>query len=101
MASSPKPFPSAKATKSYWRSSTLPIDTYRSTQNLPEHADIVIIGAGYSGTSIAHHLLAESACQGRPAPSIAILEAREACSGATGRNGEYLSFSCNSRRVDH
>ncbi|KAK7968613.1 hypothetical protein PG988_007686 [Apiospora saccharicola] len=92
MASSPKPpFPcSAKATDSYWRSSTLPIDTHRSTENLPDHADIAIIGAGYSGTSIAHHLLAESARQGRPAPSIVILEAREACSGATGRNGGHL-----------
>ncbi|KAK7999301.1 DAO-domain-containing protein [Apiospora arundinis] len=63
MASTPKPpFPSsAKATDSYWRSLTLPIDTHRSSKDLPVHADIAIIGAGYSGTSIAHHILAESA----------------------------------------
>ncbi|KAK8043960.1 hypothetical protein PG994_012798 [Apiospora phragmitis] len=84
---STRPFPSAKATTSYWRSSTHPIDTHRSTQDLPEHADVVIISAGYCGTSIAHHLLTESARQGRRAPSIAILDARQACSGATGRNG--------------
>ncbi|KAK7923795.1 FAD dependent oxidoreductase, partial [Apiospora marii] len=82
--------PSAKATASYWRSTALPIDTHRSTKDLPEHADIVIIGAGYSGTSIAQHLLTESERQGRKAPSIVILEAREACSGATGRNGGHL-----------
>lgn len=85
------PFPSAQATESYWRSAPLPIDTHRSTEALPAHADVVIIGAGYSGTSVAHHLLAESQRAGRAAPSIVILEAREACSGATGRNGACVS----------
>ncbi|KAK8087523.1 hypothetical protein PG997_002484 [Apiospora hydei] len=88
--STPRPFPSAKATTSYWRSTTLPIDTHSSTKDLPAHADVVIIGAGYCGTSIAHHLLTESKRQGHSAPSIAILEARQACSGATGRNGGHL-----------
>ncbi|KAK6863479.1 FAD dependent oxidoreductase [Apiospora arundinis] len=87
---SPRPFPSPRGTESYWRSSTLPIDTHRSTTDLPRHADIVIIGAGYCGASIAHHLVTESERQGRPLPSIVILEARQACSGATGRNGGHL-----------
>ncbi|KAF4123827.1 Glycine/D-amino acid oxidase (deaminating) [Geosmithia morbida] len=89
-SSSGSPFPSDKATEPYWRSTTLPIDTCRSTPDLPPCADIVIIGAGYCGASIAHHLLAEIARQGIADPSIVILEARQACSGATGRNGGHL-----------
>lgn len=84
------PFPSSQATDSYWRTSPRPVDNHRSTEALPAHADIAIIGAGYSGTAIAHHLLAESKKDGGAAPSIVILEARQACSGATGRNGACL-----------
>jgi hypothetical protein len=80
-------FPVADAVPSYWRKAVGPIDTHRSTQNLDAHADIVIIGAGYVGASIVHHIIEESARCDRPIPSILILEAREACSGATGRNG--------------
>jgi glycine/D-amino acid oxidase-like deaminating enzyme len=72
---------------SFWRSSTKSIDEHRSTESLPDNADIVIIGAGFAGASIAHHLIEESDRHNRPIPSIVILEAREACSGATGRNG--------------
>lgn len=85
--SSPGPFPTARSTTSFWRSSTKPIDKHRSTESLPFKADIVIVGAGYSGAAIAHHLIEESERHNRPVPSIVILEAREACSGATGRNG--------------
>lgn len=85
------PFPTAHPIPSYWRNSTKPIDSHRSTETLPSKTDIVIIGAGYSGASIAHHLIQESERHGRPIPSIVILEAREACSGATGRNGMSLT----------
>jgi hypothetical protein len=85
--SPPGPFPTARPTPSYWRNTTKPIDSHRSTETLPSETDIVIIGAGYSGAAIAHHLIEESERHGRPIPSIVILEAREACSGATGRNG--------------
>jgi hypothetical protein len=85
---SPGPFPTANSTISFWRSSTKPIDKHRSTESLPSDADIVIIGAGYAGAAIAHHLIEESERHSRPIPSIVILEAREACSGATGRNGK-------------
>lgn len=85
--SSSGPFPTAHSTTSFWRSSTGPIDKHRSTELLPSHAEIVIIGAGYTGAAIAHHLIEQSERNNRPIPSIVILEAREACSGATGRNG--------------
>jgi hypothetical protein len=85
--SPPGPFPTAHSMPSYWRSNSNPIDSHRSSETLPSEADIVIVGAGYSGAAIAHHLIEGSERQGRPLPSIVILEAREACSGATGRNG--------------
>jgi glycine/D-amino acid oxidase-like deaminating enzyme len=56
--------------------------------DLPAECDVLIIGAGYSGVATAYHLLDENP---NP-PSVVILEARQACSGATGRNGE-LDFS--------
>lgn len=90
---SPGPFPTAYSTKSFWRNGTKPIDKHRSTELLPSNADIVIIGAGYAGAAIAHHLIEESERHSRSLPSIVILEAREACSGATGRNGKSWRFS--------
>ena len=78
--------PVANSTKPFWRSSPHELDNHRSTEQLPAAADIVIIGAGYAGASIAHHLL-EQIRESSQKPTIVILEAREACSGATGRNG--------------
>ena len=82
-----KPFPVANSTVSYWRADSLDeLDNYRSP-DWPAESDIVIIGAGYAGASLAYHMLQETeALESRP--SIGIIEAREACSGATGRNGE-------------
>lgn len=60
---------------------------HRSTDELPSHSDIVIIGAGYAGVATAYHLAQELGDSRR---SITILEARSACSGATGRNGGHL-----------
>lgn len=58
--------------------------------------DILIIGAGYAGITAAYHLLCgEDATE--PKPSVALLEARQACSGATGRNGGHLRPSVFSR----
>ncbi len=85
-----KPFPVENSTTSFWRSGQLHhIDDYRSP-TFPSQADIIIVGAGYAGASLAHHLLAKTAGLERK-PSIVILEARQACSGATGRNGRLLS----------
>ncbi|CAA9959597.1 hypothetical protein PTMSG1_03014 [Pyrenophora teres f. maculata] len=85
-----KPFPVPNATPSYWRKDVGAIDNHRSTETLPATSDVVIIGAGYVGASVAHHLVEESGSRGGAVPSILTLEAREACSGATGRNGGHL-----------
>lgn len=79
-------FPVANATRPYWRSQLSPIDSHRSTKQLPKECDVLIIGAGLSGVSTAYHLFDDNPSP----PSIVLLEAREICSGATGRNGGHL-----------
>jgi glycine/D-amino acid oxidase-like deaminating enzyme len=49
----------------------------------------VIIGAGYSGVSLAYHLYKQLSHADQPDPAITVLEARQICSGATGRNGQW------------
>ena len=59
------------------------LDSHRSTETLPEECDVIIVGAGFAGASIAHYIYENNPTP----PRVVILEAREACSGATGRNG--------------
>jgi glycine/D-amino acid oxidase-like deaminating enzyme len=65
------------------------LDTFRSSEIVPAECDIAIIGAGLAGVSTAYHILSSPG----PKPSVAIFEAREACSGATGRNGGHTKTS--------
>jgi len=74
-------------TTPFWQTELHELHDHRSTEHLPEHSDIVIIGAGYAGVSVAYHLAQDPAAADK---SITILEARGACSGATGRNGGHL-----------
>lgn len=61
---------------------------YRSTEELPTGIlDVVIIGSGLSGTSVAWHLLHGDGEPRSKYLSALMLEARDVCSGATGRNG--------------
>lgn len=78
--------PSAQPTSSAWQEPPAPIATIQS-DTLPPVTDIAIIGSGITGTSVAYTLL------NHPQASnlrVTILEARNACSGATGRNGGHL-----------
>ncbi|KAJ5625850.1 hypothetical protein N7510_002159 [Penicillium lagena] len=72
----------------WWRTQPHQLDDYVSSDSVPTESDIVIIGAGISGASVAYHLLQQH--KGPNPPRITILEARQACSGATGRNGGHL-----------
>ncbi|KAJ0120770.1 hypothetical protein J7T55_015503 [Diaporthe amygdali] len=73
---------------SYWPVPPLEgVANHRSVE-LPTDADIVIVGSGMSGTSIAWHLLKENTTTGPL--RVAMIEARQACSGATGRNGGHI-----------
>ncbi|KAI0169635.1 FAD dependent oxidoreductase [Hypoxylon sp. FL1284] len=81
------PYPVPNPTVPYWRTKLHELDTHRSTPELPERQDVVIIGAGFTGAAVARYLLEDG---DGPKPSVTILEAREVCSGASGRNGGQL-----------
>jgi len=85
-----KILPVPNSTASYWRSEPHWLDEYRSTEELPSQADIVIIGTGIAGVSTAYHLLDRKDNENASQPSILLLEARQVCSGATGRNGGHI-----------
>ncbi|KAI1820679.1 FAD dependent oxidoreductase [Xylaria intraflava] len=89
--------PSDNPTKSYWQLDVDEIADLRSTVSLPGEADTVIIGSGITGAAVAFNLLSNAS------QDIVMLEARQACSGATGRNGghtkaaSYLAFPHHQR----
>ena len=80
------PFPQSLSTLPFWRTQPHELDTHRTSEDLPAECDVLIIGAGYAGAATAYHLLKENPSP----PSVVILEARQACSGATGRNGTLV-----------
>jgi hypothetical protein len=80
-------FPTKESTLPFWRTELHELDDHRSTPGLPESCDILIIGGGYAGIAAAYHLLCDDNIKPEPTPSVVLLEARGACSGATARNG--------------
>ncbi|MCJ1428106.1 hypothetical protein MMC29_006014 [Sticta canariensis] len=99
-ASIPVDLPPQNPTSSYWQDPPSPLSARRTTPSLPSTASIVIVGSGITGASLAYYILK----QPNP-PSVLMLEARSACSGATGRNGghtkcaSYLAFMDNIRTL--
>ena len=85
-AGTPRCLPTCVPGDCFWQTQRDPLSDHRSTEELPAHSDIVIIGAGYAGISTAYHLTKDYNDVNK---SIAILEARSVCSGATGRNGGH------------
>ncbi len=83
-AAIPVTLPRDNPTPSYWQDPPDEIADLRSTDVLPEEADVVIVGSGITGAAVAWNLL-----ENDPERTIVMLEARKACSGATGRNGRY------------
>ncbi|KAF1943305.1 FAD dependent oxidoreductase [Clathrospora elynae] len=79
--------PTPTSTKSFWHSEPNEfLIGHRTTEELSAEADVVIVGSGITGTSAARYLAEDQRADGK---SIVILEAREACWGATGRNGGH------------
>lgn len=85
----PASLPPEDSTHSFWHSEPSALLTgHRSTRDLPKTADVVIIGSGITGTSAAYHLLTGTngeKSEDTKGLSVVMLEAREACWGATGR----------------
>jgi len=95
-ADSPNPtyratLPTPNSTSSFWHSE--PSETllgHCTTKYLPTAADVVIVGSGIAGTLAAWTLLGDEGIgHGK---QVVLLEAREACWGATGRVSQ-LSLS--------
>ncbi|WVF70923.1 hypothetical protein IAT40_005718 [Kwoniella sp. CBS 6097] len=61
-----------------------PLIDFRSSEKLPEEVDAVVVGSGATGTLVALELLKSD-----PGRKVLLLEAREFCSGATGRNAGH------------
>ncbi|HEY2067163.1 MAG TPA: FAD-dependent oxidoreductase [Gemmatimonadaceae bacterium] len=67
----------------YWLRGMRPLANHQSNPDLPDSADIVVIGAGLTGASAAYHLAIEE----RTAARIVVLEQGEPAGEASGRNG--------------
>ncbi|THH16072.1 hypothetical protein EW146_g4508 [Bondarzewia mesenterica] len=104
-------YPHPNPCLSFWLQGTRnsPLLGHRTTEALPENAEVVIIGSGLrsvcacilstnrdadnrikSGTMTAYFLLTGP----NPPKSVLMLEAREACHGATSRNGGHCRPDC-------
>jgi NADPH-dependent 2,4-dienoyl-CoA reductase/sulfur reductase-like enzyme len=71
--------------QSYWhKEPSEKLLGHRTTADLPRSADVVIVGSGITGALAAHTLKEQ-----RPELNVVMLEAREACWGATGRVSFY------------
>ena len=82
LAENQSDLPSQESTKSYWHQHpSQKLLGYRSTANLPPTADVVVVGSGITGAFAARELV-------NGGKSVVMLEAREACWGATGRVSE-------------
>jgi glycine/D-amino acid oxidase-like deaminating enzyme len=82
--------PVSNPTTSFWlQNPPFPDLIDKRSKTLPKTADVVIIGSGITGASIARTILSECATMGINR-RVVMLEARQTCSGATGRNGGHI-----------
>lgn len=82
----PAHLPSINSTSSFWLREPSPkLLGHRSTHHLPREADVIVIGSGISGAFAARELVTSG-------KDVVMLEAREACWGATGRVSDTPSI---------
>lgn len=78
--------PTPNSTKSFWHSEpSEKLIGHCTTPELPAQADVVVIGSGISGSMAARELVLEGG-----GLDVVMIEAREACWGATGRVGLFI-----------
>ncbi|KUJ11478.1 DAO-domain-containing protein [Mollisia scopiformis] len=82
--------PVSNPTTSFWlKNPPFPDLVDAQSKTLPKTVYIVIIGSGITGASIARTILSECASMNIK-KRVVMLEARQVCSGATGRNGGHI-----------
>ncbi|KAF4456640.1 FAD dependent oxidoreductase [Fusarium austroafricanum] len=77
-------FPTLDPVESYWQCPPHRIAHHRTTLELPNNVEYLIIGSGITGATIAYKLLERN-----PSASVLMIEARTAASAASGRNGGH------------
>jgi lysine/ornithine N-monooxygenase len=83
--SKPAGLPSKNSSSSFWHTEPKLLG-HRTTKELPQQVDILVIGSGISGASVVHHIFEDlKDVEDAKKPSVLVLEAREVCWGATGR----------------
>ncbi|KAF5314486.1 hypothetical protein D9619_011769 [Psilocybe cf. subviscida] len=95
----PKVNTDPKCLPPYWAIPAAPVARHGEGVALPkDEVDVVIIGSGITGTSVARELLrlANQGDEDRDLKAsrglqVVMLEARDACSGATARNGGHIT----------
>lgn len=75
--------PVENSTKPYWLTEPSPIAKLQSPWQ--DEVDVAIIGSGMTAASLCRTLYSK-----RPGIKIVLVEARDVCSGATGRNGGHI-----------
>ena len=75
----PVGLPHVRPTTSYWQDPPARVADLRTTVELPSRADYVVVGSGITGARIAYNII-----EREPDAKVVLLEARQACSGATG-----------------
>lgn len=81
---------SESSTEPFWLKEPHPL-AKSCSETVPEEVDIIIIGSGVTAASVAREIYQQ--CDGALKPKVAVLEARDLCSGATGRNGGHCNAS--------
>ncbi|KAI1766907.1 FAD dependent oxidoreductase [Hypoxylon sp. FL1150] len=94
-AAIPVTLPRDNPTQSYWQLELDEVADLRSTDVLPSKVDTVIIGSGITGAAVAFNLLSNGA------RDVVMFEARQACSGATGRNGGHTKAASYRSFLEH
>ncbi|THU98084.1 DAO-domain-containing protein [Dendrothele bispora CBS 962.96] len=89
----PASLPVSNPTKSFWINTpnANPLANEGSQGALTKEADVCVIGSGMAGISAVYHMANAVVGHSERKLEAVVLEAREFCSGATGRNGGHLT----------
>ncbi|KAF2994499.1 hypothetical protein E8E13_002349 [Curvularia kusanoi] len=94
----PVGLPATNPIPSYWHTPKSPLaNINHSPDKSQDPYDFIIVGSGISGTMIAWNLLK----RGSHNKKILMLEAREVCGGATGRNGGHTKAASYRSYLQH